>query len=93
METVKVKVNQSHNTPMEGCIAPTHSRFRHKMGVSGQRHGRALPPRKGPSGTHWTRGWVFPRAGLDTEATGKNRLLLPGNEPGSPGHPVRSQTL
>jgi hypothetical protein len=44
-------------------------------------------------GTHWTRVWVGLRAGLDTEATGKNRLLLPGNEPGSPGHPVRSQTL
>jgi hypothetical protein len=33
-----------------GGIAPTHSRPRHYVGVSGQRHAPAalLPPRKGP---------------------------------------------
>jgi hypothetical protein len=33
-----------------GGIAPTHSRPRHKMGVSGQHHAPAalLPPGKGP---------------------------------------------
>jgi hypothetical protein len=33
-----------------GCIAPTHSRPRHLMGVSGQRHAPAalLPQGKGP---------------------------------------------
>jgi hypothetical protein len=36
---------------------------------------------------------VGPRAGLDTEATGKFLLLLPGIEPPSLGRPVRSQTL
>jgi hypothetical protein len=43
------------------------------MGVSGQRHSPAtlLPPGKGPPGTHCTGGWVGPRAGLDTEDTGK----------------------
>jgi hypothetical protein len=52
-------------------------------GVSGQRHAPAalLPPGKGPPvpiGTHWTGGWVGPRAGLDTEATGKI-FALAGN--------------
>jgi hypothetical protein len=32
-------------------------------------------------GTHCTGGWVGPRAGLDTEARGKNPLPLPGIEP------------
>jgi hypothetical protein len=37
---------------------------------SASRLGRALPPGKDP-GTHWTGGWVGPRAGLDTETRGK----------------------
>jgi hypothetical protein len=53
--------------------------------------GRALPPVKGPPGTHCTGGWVGPRAGLDTEARGKNPLLPAGIEPRSPGCPARSQ--
>jgi hypothetical protein len=46
------------------------------MGVSGQRHAPAalLPPGKGTR-THWTGGWVGPRAGLDTEVRGK--ILCP----------------
>jgi hypothetical protein len=56
------------------------------------RPGRALPRGKDP-GTHCTGGWVGPRAGLDTEATGKNPLPPPGIEPRSPGRPARSQTL
>jgi hypothetical protein len=32
---------------------------------------------------------VGPKAGLDTETTGKILLLLPGIEPRSPGRPVR----
>jgi hypothetical protein len=38
--------------------------------------------------THWTGGWVRPRAGLDTEARGKILSPVPGNEPRSPGHPA-----
>ena len=35
------------------------------MGVGGQRHApAALPPGKG-HGTHYIKGWVGPRAGLD----------------------------
>jgi hypothetical protein len=40
------------------------------MGVSGQRHAPAAlyPPEMIP-GTHWTGGWVGPRAGLDTPSS------------------------
>jgi hypothetical protein len=55
--------------------------------------GCALPPGRGPPGTHWTGGWVDPRAGLDNEARGKILSPLRGIEPRSPGRPVRSQTL
>jgi hypothetical protein len=36
---------------------------------------------------------VGPRAGLDTEATGRILSPLPGIEPRSPGGPARSHTL
>jgi hypothetical protein len=72
-----------------GCIAPTQ----HYMGlvVSVTPRPRFTPRERTP-GTHCTGGWVGPRAGLDTEATGKILLPLPGIEPRSPGRPVRSQT-
>jgi hypothetical protein len=57
------------------------------------RLGRALAPGKGPLGTHCTRGWVGPRAGLDTEGRGRILSPLPGIEPRSPGRPARRQTL
>jgi hypothetical protein len=39
-------------------------------GVSGQRHApAALYPLEITPGTHWTGGWVGPRAGLDTDCT------------------------
>jgi hypothetical protein len=64
------------------------------MGVSGQRHApAALCPGERTPGTHWTGGWVGPRAGLDTKARGKILLPLPGIESPSPDRPVRSQTL
>jgi hypothetical protein len=43
------------------------------MGVSGQRHTpAALYPRGKDPGTHWTGGWVGPRAGLDAGARKKS---------------------
>jgi hypothetical protein len=60
---------------------------------STSRPGRTLPHTERTPGTHWTGGWVGPRAGLDTEDRGKARLPLPGIKPRSPGRPVRSQTL
>jgi hypothetical protein len=50
-------------------------------------------PRERTPGTHCTGGWVDPRAGLDTEATGKILSRLPGIEPRPPGRPAHSQTL
>jgi hypothetical protein len=44
-------------------------------------------------GTHYTGGWVCPRAGLDTEVSGKSPFASAGIEPRSPGRPTRSQTL
>jgi hypothetical protein len=49
-----------------GGIAPTHSRPRQYMGVSGQRHASAaLYPGERTPGTHCTGGWLGPTAGLD----------------------------
>jgi hypothetical protein len=63
-----------------GRIAPTHSRPRHWMGVSGQRHAPdALYPRGKDHGTHCTGGWVGPRADLDTVARGKILRLCRGS--------------
>jgi hypothetical protein len=60
----------------------------------GQPHApAALYPRGKDPGTHWTGGWVGPRAGLDTEVREKILLPLPGIKPRSPGRRVRSQTL
>jgi hypothetical protein len=53
--------------------------------------GRALALEKGP---HCTGGWVGPRAGLDTEATGKILSPLPRIELDSPVvRPVARQKL
>jgi hypothetical protein len=50
------------------------------MEVSGQRHAlAAFYPGERIPGTHWTGGWVGPRAGLDTEATGKILCLCQGS--------------
>jgi hypothetical protein len=51
---------------------------------SASRPGSALALGKNP-GTHCTKGWVGPRAGLDTEGTGRILFPLPGIEPQSPG--------
>jgi hypothetical protein len=48
---------------------------------------RFTPGERTP-GTHWTGGWVGPRAGLDTEARGKILCLCRGS---NPGRPARSQ--
>jgi hypothetical protein len=54
---------------------------------------KLFEPRVRTHGTHWTGGWVGPRAGLDTGVRGKILSPLPGIEPLSPGSPARSQTL
>jgi hypothetical protein len=77
-----------------GDIAPTHSRTRHQMGVSDQRHAPAAPsPAERAPSTHCTGGWVGTTAGLNTEARGKILSPLPGIEPRLPSRPACSQTL
>jgi hypothetical protein len=60
--------------------------------LSASRPGRALPPDKGPPGTHYTGGWVGLRAGLDTEDRGKIVDLCRGSNPGRPVRIVRHHT-
>jgi hypothetical protein len=61
------------------------------MVVSGEHHALAvLYPQGKTPGTHWIRGWVGPRAGLDAEARRKILCLCWGS---NPSRPVRSQTL
>jgi hypothetical protein len=92
------KVKQSHNTPMGkqggGCIAPTRSRSRHYMGVSGQRH---VPAALYPRGND-PRYPLYRRLGELQSWSGyrglrKKLLPLPGIDPRLPGRPVLSQTL
>ena len=62
--------------------SPTLPRPRHQKGVSGQQHGPAtLYPGERP-GTHFTGGWVGPRAGLDRQKISSP----PGFDPG-PSNP------
>jgi hypothetical protein len=85
-----IKVNLSHYTPWRRLggeeIAPTHSRPRHWIRVSGQRHvpDALYPQGKDPPGTHCTVGWVDPRAGLDTEVRGKILCTCRGSNPDRP---------
>jgi hypothetical protein len=47
------------------------------MGVTDQRHApAALYPRERTPSAHWIEGWVSLRAGLRTEAGGKNPVCL-----------------
>jgi hypothetical protein len=63
------------------------------MGVVSVTSRPRFSPGERTPGTHYTGGWVSPRAGLDIEAIGKILSPLPGIEPRSPGRPARSQTL
>jgi hypothetical protein len=55
------------------------------MGVSGQRHARAkLCPEEITLDTHYTGGWVGPRADLDTEVRGKILCPCRGSNPDRP---------
>jgi len=51
-------------------------------------HPGLFTPRARAPGTHWTRGWVGPRAGLDAVATRIPIITLPGT---GPNRPSRSQ--
>jgi hypothetical protein len=51
-----------------------------------------LPLERVPS-THWTGGWVGPKAGLDAVENRKNPLHLLGTKPQFNGHPACSLLL
>jgi hypothetical protein len=51
---------------------------------SASRPARAFTPGERTHGIHWTGGWVGPRAGLDTEATGKILYPRRGSNPDRP---------
>jgi hypothetical protein len=55
---------------------------------SASRPGRSLAKGERTPGTHCTGGWVGPRAGLDTEATGKIISPVPGIKSISLGFPA-----
>jgi hypothetical protein len=72
------KVKQSRYTPWGASEVRRYSSYSFTTSAldrgewSASRPGRSLPPGKGPPGTHCTGGWMGgPRAGLDTEVTGK----------------------
>jgi hypothetical protein len=62
-----VPVHATNAVGGRGGIAPTHSRPQHQMGwvVGVTPRSRFSLGERTPD-THWTRGWVGPRAGLDT---------------------------
>jgi hypothetical protein len=69
-------VKQSHTTSMDAQWEGMNSSYSFSTSaldkVSGQRHARPrFTPRERTPGTHWTGGWVGPRAGMDTETRGK----------------------
>jgi hypothetical protein len=61
-------------------------------GVSGQFHAPAALPLGKEPGTHWIRGWVDPRAGLD-DVEKRKFLTLPGLELRPLCRAARSQSL
>jgi hypothetical protein len=60
---------------------------------SASRPGGAFTPGERTQDSHWTGGWMSPRASLGTEVRGKILLLLPGIEPRLSSRPVFSQAL
>jgi hypothetical protein len=79
----KRKVKQSHYTPWRRLRGEEYSSTTSALDGSewsASRSGRVLPRGKDP-GTHCTGGWEGPRAGLDTEATGKILCPCRGSNP------------
>jgi hypothetical protein len=82
-----VKVKQSRYTPWRRLGERRNSSYSFSTSALGEgewsasRHGRAFTPGERTPGTHWTGGWVGPRAGLDTEVTGKILCPCRGSNP------------
>jgi hypothetical protein len=83
----KKKVKQSRYTPWRRLEERKYISYSFTTSAldggerSASRPGRTFKPGERTPGTHWTGGWVGPRAGLDTEARGK--ILCPLRESNS----------
>jgi hypothetical protein len=81
------KVKQSRYTPWRRFGERRYSSYSFTTSSldgsewSASRPGRAFTPGERTPGTHWTGGWVGPRAGLDTEFRGKILCLCRGSNP------------
>jgi hypothetical protein len=75
------KVKQSHYTPWMRLGGEEYSSYSFSTSAldggewSASRPGRTFTPGERTPTTHWTGGWVGPRASLDTQARGK--ILCP----------------
>jgi hypothetical protein len=80
---VEAKASTQHNYGAQkgrACIAPTHSRPLHYMGVNGQPYApAAFTPWERTHGTQCTGVWVGRRAGLDTEVREKISCFCRGS--------------
>jgi hypothetical protein len=78
------KVKRSRYTPWRRLWERRYSSYSFTTSAldggewSASRPGRAFTPGERTPGTHWTGGWVGPRAGLDTEDRGK--ILCPAGD-------------
>jgi hypothetical protein len=85
------KVKQSRYTPWRRLGGEEYSSYSFSTSAldggewSASRPGRSFTPGERSPGIHCTEGWVGPRAGLDTEVTGK--ILCPCRE-SNPDRPV-----
>jgi hypothetical protein len=89
----KVKLSRYHHTDAKGERRYSFYSILTSAidGKSGQPHAPAtLYPGERTTGTHWTGGWVGPRAGLDKVGRGKILCLCRGS---NHGRQVRSQTI
>jgi hypothetical protein len=62
---VKTKLNLSLTTPRRREYSTTVTRSRRLVEGSVQRHAPAALPRERKGGSHFRRGWVGPKAGID----------------------------
>jgi hypothetical protein len=90
-DVFKKKVKQSRYTPWRRLVGEEYSSYSFTTSAldggewSASRPGRPFTPGERTPGTHWTGGWVSPRASLDT---GDRRKILCPCRGSNPDHPV-----
>jgi hypothetical protein len=85
IQYIYIKVKQSRYTPWRCLRERRYSSYSFSTSALDGGEWSASRPWGRTPGTHWTGGWVGPRAGLDTEAAGK--ILCPRRE-SNPDRPV-----